>query len=243
METTQHTISVRRMAARFGGRRKLVLAALIIIAIAVVGYFALGRQTPEEKAAKELASAVASIGKFMILPEGDEPVLATVTDAPTLIQQQAFFAGAVNGDQLLIYPRNTKAILYSPSRNKIVNVGPIQTGSESGQTSSAAPQASLPKPTNETVLMVEIRNGTGKAGLAAELAQGIGADNKYKITAVGDAHTKDYSKTVIYAKSADDGKIALASNLASAIGATAISELPAGEKGTDSDVLIIVGGK
>jgi hypothetical protein len=42
--------------------------------------------------------------------------------------QQAFFAGAENGDYLLIYKEAGKAVLYSAKKNKILNMGPFNVG-------------------------------------------------------------------------------------------------------------------
>ncbi len=85
-------------------------------------------QSPQLQAAQvkeEIDQLTAKIGKLMVLPAGEAPVVATVNDAKTLASQQAFYKDAVNGDKLLIYTVAQKAILYSPSRNLIVNVGPF----------------------------------------------------------------------------------------------------------------------
>jgi hypothetical protein len=126
----------RVLNAFFRTPRRILVAVLAVGLIVTIGYIAFGTQTPEQKAAKELAAVVASVSKYMVLPADDQPVLATVTDAEALKKQQAFFTGSINGDQLLIFPKNMKAIIWSPSRGKIINVGPIQ------QTSTAvAPPA------------------------------------------------------------------------------------------------------
>ena len=218
------------------------MVIILIIAAAIIGYIVLNTKTPEEKAAAELASAVAAVGKLMILPKGDEPVLASVTDAEALIKQQAFFTGSVNGDQLLLYPKNLKAVIYSPSRHMIVNVGPIQSGPDNAQPAGVSPQTNAKQPAAQEVLTVEVRNGTGKPGLAAEVAQNIGADTRYKVAAVSDAKSNDYSKTILYVKDGDSEKTALANALASLIGASVVSEMPKGEKSIAADSLVIVGG-
>lgn len=78
-------------------------------------------QAEMEKAIKELED---KIGKLIILPK-ETPTVATILDAKKLIAEQPFYAGAENGDQLLVYPKSQKAIIYSPSRNMLVNVGPV----------------------------------------------------------------------------------------------------------------------
>ena len=72
-----------------------------------------------EKQTKDIINAV---GKLIELPDG-VPQIATVSDAETLKKSQPFFSKARNDDQLLIF--QTEAILYRPSENKIINIGPI----------------------------------------------------------------------------------------------------------------------
>jgi heme/copper-type cytochrome/quinol oxidase subunit 2 len=76
----------------------------------------------EEAQVKEI---VAKVSKIIILPTGEEPVVATINDAASLIKEQPFYKGAKNGDVVLVYQKAAKAIVYSPERNVIVNVGPI----------------------------------------------------------------------------------------------------------------------
>jgi hypothetical protein len=76
----------------------------------------------EEAQVKEI---VAKVGKIIILPTGEEPVVATINDATSLVKEQPFYKGAKNGDVVLVYQKAAKAIVYSPERNVIVNVGPI----------------------------------------------------------------------------------------------------------------------
>lgn len=74
---------------------------------------------------QEVQSVVRGVGKLIRLPEGEEPVIASIIDVDQLVATQPFYEGAENGDFLLIYPQAAKAIIYSPKRNIIVNVGPI----------------------------------------------------------------------------------------------------------------------
>jgi hypothetical protein len=73
-----------------------------------------------KKEADELKSKVA---KLMELPDEDATI-ATVEDAEKL-RAQNFFAKAENGDKVLIFTENKKAVVYRPSSNIIINSGPI----------------------------------------------------------------------------------------------------------------------
>ncbi len=72
----------------------------------------------------------------MLLPEGETPTVATVSDLKPL-KGQAFFAHATVGDKVLIYASAQKAILYNPRDKKIIEVAPISLGSTSGASATA----------------------------------------------------------------------------------------------------------
>ena len=86
------------------------------------------KNDPQSVAREETRSLVASVGKLMDLPDGEDPTIATVSD-PERLKDQPFFAKAKVGDRVLIYTNARKAILYDPTRNKIIDVAPINIGS------------------------------------------------------------------------------------------------------------------
>ena len=63
------------------------------------------------------------VGKHIILPQTETPTLATIEDAEALAKEQPFFSNANNGDKVLIY--SDRALIYSPDRDVLVNVGPV----------------------------------------------------------------------------------------------------------------------
>ncbi len=75
--------------------------------------------------AKALQEILGKVSKLIVLPNGEEPVVATITDAAALVKEQPFYVGSQNNDVVLMYQKALKAIIYSPERNIIVNVGPI----------------------------------------------------------------------------------------------------------------------
>lgn len=109
--------------------------------IGVAGTAPSGVNLSPDEQKKQVAEMMASVGKIMLLPKGDEPVLARVEDPDALMKQQAFFTGAEKGDALLIFPKAQRAILYSPRRKLIINSGPIIAGSQSGQGAEATASA------------------------------------------------------------------------------------------------------
>lgn len=83
-------------------------------------------------AQKEMQKVLTLVKKHMIVPEGEEPQLATIVDAEEVIKQQPFFEGAVDGDKVLIFVNARRAVVYSPSRDLIVNAGPVFSDENQG---------------------------------------------------------------------------------------------------------------
>lgn len=120
-------------------KKKFIFIIVIIAIIFGIGYVSIKsmrstffQKSPEaiQKAAqeaelKEIESITEKISRHLILPKGEIPTMATVIDATALIAQQPFYRDTVDGDKVLIYLQNQQAIIYSPSRDIIVNVGPL----------------------------------------------------------------------------------------------------------------------
>lgn len=136
---------------------KIILAAAVLgIIILVSGGFFLYQifktspQASPQNLQEEVKQLVLEVGKLIDLPIGEDPTLATVTDVEKL-RSQPFFQKAQNGDKVLIYSLAKKAILYRPSDKKIIDVAPINIGTQSGQVASPSPEATArptPSPTS-----------------------------------------------------------------------------------------------
>lgn len=98
------------------------------------------KRDPQRVAQEEVRTLIRRVGELIVLPEGEEPTVATVTD-PERLRDQAFFAKAKKGDKVLIYTNAKRAILYDPAGHKIVEVAPVSIGASPAadqQTSAAA---------------------------------------------------------------------------------------------------------
>lgn len=109
----------------------LLVLLLISAGSAVYFYQQLSdlKENPQDVAQKEAEALTAKVGKLIVLPEGENPTIATVND-PEVLKNQSFFAKAVKGDKVLIYTNARKAILYNPESNKIVEVAPVNIGGQ-----------------------------------------------------------------------------------------------------------------
>lgn len=104
------------------------LATLLFLSVGGMTYFyTQAHADPAKEARADLDKTVMQVGRLMVLPTDETPTLATVSD-PEKLRDQAFFANAQKGDKVLVYSNAKKAILYSPSLNKIIEVAPINLG-------------------------------------------------------------------------------------------------------------------
>ncbi len=85
---------------------------------------------PTVKIKAETNDLLSKVGKLIVLPQDEQPTIATVTDLEKL-KSQPFFEKAQLGDKVIIYTKAKKAILYRPEENKIVELAPLTTGLQS----------------------------------------------------------------------------------------------------------------
>jgi hypothetical protein len=137
----------------------LTIAILFIAALGTAAYYVKRYHDSQQQVKKlssnpaitaqqEQAQLIQRVGKLTVLPTGETPTLATVTDI-TKLKDQAFFVNAQNGDKVLIYTQAKKAYLYRPSTNKLVNIAPVNIGdqtSTTGSTSTVTPTTPAKKP-------------------------------------------------------------------------------------------------
>lgn len=103
----------------------VVLSCLLVVSVvSIIVLTGGGVAKEEDDQIKELQKTIKSVSRLIILPENEQPTLATVSDASKL-KDQPFFIKATTGDKVLIYPNSKKAILYSPSLDKIVEVSSL----------------------------------------------------------------------------------------------------------------------
>ncbi|MFA5247986.1 MAG: hypothetical protein WC415_01935 [Patescibacteria group bacterium] len=205
----------------------IFLLALILIITSCGAYYFYSRahkaeQDPSILAQQEVASVVAIVGQLMVLPPDETPFLATVMNKENL-QDQPFFADAEDGDKLLIYAQEMKAILYRPSTNKVINVEPIVLN---------APQKAL---------KIAYYNGTETAWITDSVEEKIqttfGALTQ--TASKGEAIKKDYQDTIVVDLT---GKNSTSTQVIAAFMGGKMGSLPEGEVApTGADALIILG--
>ena len=124
-----------------GGRK--LLSVLLIVALAILAYVNYTKRVEIATELKKLtvqmeqlqtgnnpqnvAAAKAIVDKVrrhIMLPTDIDPTVATIVDVDTLKARNEFYKNAKNGDNLIVTP--TRAILYSPEKDIIIDVVPVQ---------------------------------------------------------------------------------------------------------------------
>lgn len=100
---------------------KLILTILLTLALAGVIALYLNREDTIDVSNVEQVKI--AINKHYSLPTDEQPALATVTDITKL--SSSFKKSTKNGDKILIYQNNRKAIVYRPSIDRVVDVQPV----------------------------------------------------------------------------------------------------------------------
>lgn len=93
------------------------------------------KQDPSTVAKEQAKELLVEVGKIVVLPKGETPTIATVTDESKLADQP-FFENAKKGDKVLIYTEAKKAYLYRPSTKKIIEIAPVRIGEEQSKTTT-----------------------------------------------------------------------------------------------------------
>lgn len=89
------------------------------------------RQSTERRGTEVAQQVLESVRKLIDVPTDPEPTVATIVDVDALREASPFYNKAENGDHLII--TETRAILYDPDRNIILDVVPVRINSEEQQ--------------------------------------------------------------------------------------------------------------
>ncbi|HSX29234.1 MAG TPA: hypothetical protein VLE73_01600 [Candidatus Saccharimonadales bacterium] len=115
----------------------LLVIAVLIIGTLLYGYMTTKRQLAglkgngQSTAQAQTTELVAQIGQHIELPAGT-PTVATVKDVSKL-KAQEFFKNAQNGDKVLIYAQEGRALLYRPSTGKVIEYSKVNLSTQQTQ--------------------------------------------------------------------------------------------------------------
>ncbi len=104
----------------------MLIALLIALSFSGYLYYKLNnlQKNTKENVDKESKDLLSKVARLYLIPTGEEPTIATVSD-PVKLKDQSFFSSSQKGDKVLIFSEAGKAVLYRPSIDKIIEVAPI----------------------------------------------------------------------------------------------------------------------
>lgn len=113
----------------------IVVSCIALFAILLGGYFYYQLKNVrsniiEDGKKNEIKSLIEKVSRLYLVPENEEPTIATVSD-PEVLKNQSFFTLSEKGDKVLIFKNAGRAVLYRPSIDKIIEVAPIKNESNS----------------------------------------------------------------------------------------------------------------
>ena len=214
-----------------------VLVTVLVVGLGGTTYYFYNKyqKATGKNADREIKQLVDKVGKMILLPD-EVPTMATVTDKSKLAGQK-FFRNAKNNDKVLIFSLASKAILYRPDENKIIEVASV-TMNDQGQASVTTPSVTPAKKQVE-MIGVELYNGSKIVGLTTRY-EGVLTEKFKNVVVLGKETAKktDYVETVVIDITGRSPEIA--KEVAETLGAK-IVPMPAGENSPVADILVILG--
>lgn len=104
-------------------RYVLVVCAVLVVVLVLAGGGFWAYKNKQKGTEPDNVQIKRLVGLHVILPEGEEPVLATITDKNKL--ESEFLKRGQDGDRVLIYSKAKKVIIYRPSIDRVVEIGPV----------------------------------------------------------------------------------------------------------------------
>jgi hypothetical protein len=107
----------------------VLIAILVLVALLATYYYVSYNQLKQKElttteTGDEGAMIRFRLKELAVIPGNETPTIATVTDAAKL-KDNVFFRNAENGDKIAAFPLAKMAVLYRPSLDRIVWMGPL----------------------------------------------------------------------------------------------------------------------
>lgn len=116
-------IDWQRQSLSLNRRWPWVIAGTVVALAVVAGAAYILIRAKNASPDGSLTSVKMLVGRHYLLPTDEQPALATITDPAKLTTP--FLKQGRAGDRILIYQQHQIAIIYRPSVDRIVAVGPV----------------------------------------------------------------------------------------------------------------------
>ncbi len=120
-----------RFVRHYSGWFAIVLVLALVAGAYFYGKYSVYQAHPELYRSEQAQSALKKVGTLIQLPNG-VPTMVTINNAEAVKKQQPFLKNAKDGDILIIYQKASQVILYRPSTNRLIAVGPITSANSKG---------------------------------------------------------------------------------------------------------------
>lgn len=94
----------------------------VLLVVAIVGWSYRSMIFPPADLSN-VSVIVGRVGHHMVLPTDETPALLTITD-PSKVSTE-FLRQSQIGDKVLVYQTHKRVIIYRPSLDRVVDVGPV----------------------------------------------------------------------------------------------------------------------
>ncbi len=209
--------------------KRIAVLLLLVFLAAVVGYVVFIMLAPDKALTdkQQMEQVRSAVSKHIILPVGEDPTLATVTNKNDL-KDEFLKKNADTGDKILIYYKSLKVIIYRPEIDKLIATGPLEIDASAEEVAGTK---------------IRIRNGSSNDAAVQRIRDALKANYTSATLQESDASTrKNYPYTIVIDLT-DGEKYNFVTNISQTIGATR-GVLPAGEVAPeDTDILIITGAE
>lgn len=132
--------------------KRVVITLVIAVWAGATGWLGWSYYQTQQNIQKNDAKTVVNKLKTLMEVPTEEPLVATITDADKLKENEPFYRNAQNGDKVVIWKE--KAVIYRMEQNKIIDFGvvirqPQVAGaqSENGQNTTQQQDGQQPTPT------------------------------------------------------------------------------------------------
>jgi hypothetical protein len=212
----------------------LVFIGLIVLVVFLYTQYQSLKKNPNGEKEAEVKQLVEQIRKFYDLPTDENPTVATVSDKSKVVNQP-FFAKAENGDKILIYRKNKLAILFRPSQNRLINVGPIDLDAVSGNSTGSG------STTQAAIAKLGLYNASSTVGITTDVEKKLTTSayaSQISIAEKKNANSKSLGKVLIVDVAGSNKD--LAEKIAATLGGE-VGSLPAGETKPGVDIAVFIG--
>jgi hypothetical protein len=119
-----------------------IIGIFLVTLLIFCGAYLSKHRFPQNGETPDTEHLVQRVGELMLIPN-ETPIIATINQPENFVHEQPFYTGSQTGDMLLIFPQAARAVIYSPTKDIVINSGPFAVNS--GSTDQNTPETPVVK--------------------------------------------------------------------------------------------------